>query len=281
MKRKLVAALAGAFLGVVSGSSMATVKGGIFFDPTVPGHLETTTVAETLITGNGQELFGYGVVTTVNGNSSYCAVGTCQLFFRFSDYISQNITATSIEFSGGVVEVFRNDGPTRNLTAFDSPSNFAWIGGLTPWVTFTGVGDLFGAAPNATLTANGAILGSSISFTGSGLLEVDTSAAGIAEVQAFLNGNSEFNSVGYGADASISTSGVNSFSRIPVVDRAACYTGTSPQTAQFIGQAGDWCIQGSADLSGAVVPEPTGLTLLGAAALGAGFVGRRMRKSQK
>jgi PEP-CTERM motif len=270
------------FLTALSSAQAGFVTvGGINFDDSLlPGHLETTTLAETLITGNGQTLSGYGVVNTVNGNFSnvYCAVGTCQLYFTFTDYVSQNFSPTSTEFSAGVISVYLNNGAPLNLTGTASATNFATIQGLTPWVQFTGVDNLAGAtSATSTLLADGTLLGSALlSFTGSGLAEVNA-GWGIAAVEAFLDGNSELNALGYGADLTITTSGSNSYSRIPNVDKPECFSGTTQ--ASFIGTAGDWCIQGSADISGTtVIPEPGTLALVGLAMLGAGAMRRRSKR---
>jgi hypothetical protein len=81
MKLKLIATLlASAGLGWATNASAIAV-GNIEFGNS-GGHIETSTVAETLIDTDGQELRGYGVVTTVNGNASYCASPPCQYDLR-------------------------------------------------------------------------------------------------------------------------------------------------------------------------------------------------------
>ena len=107
--RRVISKLAALATVLAAGQASADVTvGGIVFDSSLlPGHLETTTLAETLIFGNGQTLRGYGVVNTVNGNSSYCAAGPCQLYFKFDNYVSQNFSATNVEFTGGALTLYR------------------------------------------------------------------------------------------------------------------------------------------------------------------------------
>ena len=74
-KKTAIAAIAGGSL-LVSMSAQAIVVGGIDFgalgaDPSNL-HFETATIAQTLITGNGQSATAYGQITSVNGETNYC-----------------------------------------------------------------------------------------------------------------------------------------------------------------------------------------------------------------
>ncbi len=268
MNKKLIASAIAAIGLVASGAASAIVVGGVNFGTAgLLNHLETTTLAETLVNGNGQQLFGYGQVNTVNGDLFYA--GSNRLYFVFDQYISNDFNGlTGVDFSGGQVRVYLQ--PTRNLLNFSSEANFAAIDSGTPWAVLSGNG-LFGTTD--TLRATGIVAGATIAFTGAGLLNV---TGGLADVFAFLNSNGIANPGGLPADIAITTSGNNAVLNAND-STAGCATGqlvVSPAN-----RANNWCIAGSADLRGTtVVPEPGVLALVGLGLLGMG-VSLRKRKA--
>ncbi len=268
MNKNLIAsAIVGLGLAA-SGSASAITVGGVNFGTTgLVSHLETTTLAETIVNGNGQQLYGYGVINTVNGLSNYS--GGNKLYFVFDKYFSNDVSAFNADFSGGQVRVYLK--PEVNLIDFSSETNFTTIDTGTPWLKLTGhtlfPGNVTG--PD-TLRSNGAIVGAAISFTGSGLLDV---VGGLGDVVAFLDTNTRPDGGGGFADILINTSGSND--TLNAHDNTtACREGGTPGT-----RATNWCVAGSADLRGAThVPEPGVLGLVGLGLLGMG-VSLRKRKS--
>jgi hypothetical protein len=205
----------------------------------------------------------------VNSNPLYAA-GTDRLYFAFT-YTSQNFSATSVEFTDGVLDIYY--GAFRNLLAFSSAANMTYITGQTEWVRLLGHGNLGGlATPSAEILATGTLSGAAQSFGGTGLLDVDTTNAfGIAAVRSFLDSNGLFDALANPVDMRLNTSGDNSVLNVNDPKNAECKAGTAV--------AGDWCIQGSADLRGDLnVPEPASIALVGLALLGAGVAGSRKRK---
>jgi len=261
-KRMLASAICGLGL-MASGAASATVIGGVDFGP-FGFHIDTTTLAETFVGANGDIARGYGVVNTINGNSAYA--GTDKLFFIFDNYVAKDYDTTDptdnkVNFSGGVIKIYKradfnlllqpSEGVGGNLDLIDD--------GIL-WATMTGH-----AAQGTvnTLSANGFFTGATLSLTGGGLLDVDqTPGSGLLDVQTRLNGNDIADGVapGFGfADVALTTSANNRVLN-PNDNTTGCRTGGAV--------AGQWCLAGSADLRGTIIPEPGVLALLGIGLLG-------------
>ncbi len=257
MNKKVIASiLGGASLLLVSGAASAIIVGGVDFGTPGTSHLESATLAEQLITADGDTLTGYGQINTVNGNLFYA--GANRLYYTFENYTAANFSATSVDFTGGLVNFYL--GATFNTLAQSSATNMGIIQAYTPWATFAGsdIGTGF------TLSGVGTLLGNNISFNGAGLLNT---IGGLADVVSYLSPNNLFGA----ADMTLTSDGANL-----VLNPFDVTTGCGDGTAV----AGTWCISGSASTQGTTVinaPEPDVAALLGLGLLG--FFGlQRKRK---
>jgi hypothetical protein len=281
MKKILFALTATAAL-MASAPASATVVGGIDFGSSGAAHIETATLAETFVDGTAQVLEGYGYVTTVNGAVSYCASAPCSLYYVFNNYTSTAFNGRQVQFSGGVVDLYYAPSSAINLFSQNSPANIALIQAMTPWVQLTGhtfADPAFALNPGMgllqTLNGTGTLTGATLSESGQGLLDVNTSGAfGIAAVAAYLNGNSIGDSLGGFADIALTASSNNNFLN-PFDISGGLAAGCSSGTAA----PGAWCLQGTMNTRGAtVVPEPGTLALVGLACFIGGGLARRRKQ---
>jgi hypothetical protein len=280
MNKTIISLFAAAGIAA-SAPASAVIVGGIDFGPLgdAPSrmHLETATLAQTFISGNGQTATSYGFITTVNGDDSYCADGSsnCGLYYVGTFSNSQNFSQTYVEFTNATVSVFFSDAGSINLLAQDSPTNIATIEALNggnPWVTLTGHNNLGGVAdPSAVLNGAGALTGSSLS--GAGFALFDVSGPGDPSVISFLNANGINDAAGNPTDLALT----NSFNNF-VLNPNDIANGFAAGCAEGTANPGAWCYQGTANLRGStVIPEPSMLALVGVGLLGFGVVTRRRK----
>lgn len=245
-------------------------------------HIETGTIATSFVTGAGQATTSYGLITSVNGDTTYCADGSnnCALYFR-TDAVSTSFGSADVYFGGTKALIFYSAAAPINLLSQSSAANLAFLGTLTPWATFTGENGVDPTAAGLVSDTRSTLMltGATISASSSSLWSVSTAdGLGNAAAEAFLNSNAIPTFVGSFADVAVTASG-NNFVLNPFdvanLSADSCRTG-SPET-------GDWCIQGSTDIRGLTVPPPpvpepasSALFALGLALLG---FARRASKS--
>jgi len=283
MKKLLTSLAAVAAIGM-SAPASAVVVGGIDFGAMGTAfNLNTATLAETFVNGVGQELRGYGYVTSVNGDTTYCADGTsnCALYFYFYGYTVSSFGGGKVQFTGGTVDMYYGNAPAMNFLTQNSNDNVAAITSLTKWTRFNGhtfADPLFGGV-NATQTLNGSgtLTGASLSQSGAGLLDSNLSGTfGMASVANYMNGNSEADGLGGFADILLTSSTSNSI--LNPFDASSTLADSCKTASQ---QVGDWCLQGTLNTRGATnyTPEPAALSLVGLSLLAMGATARRRRKA--
>jgi hypothetical protein len=271
MKKTLISLAIAASVGIASAPASAIVISNIDFGAlgNLGANLETSTLAEQFInpattapgTGSG---WGYGMITTVNGDSTYCAVGNCQLYYTVHFSGGTFLSATDISFTNTDVQIYYHSGAEINLLTANSGANLLTIQGMTQYVALTahGLG-----------VANGSLTGATLSLTGSGLLDVNLAGSSNAAFAAALNGNTIPDGVGGFADIAY-TESANNFILNPMDEIGGlangCHTGTAA--------TGAWCWQGTMNTRGSLIPEPGSLALLSLGLLGGAFSMRR-RKS--
>lgn len=272
----------GVAVGLASAmSANAYVVGGINFGSSLgTAHLETATLAQTFVNGNGQNAISYGYVSTVNGNNAYCASGpNCGLYYITTLNNSQNFTGTSVEFTSATTTIYFNNSFV-NLLGQNSVANLAQIGGMTAWLTLTGHGNLGGtASSNAVqLIGAGALTGAVLNGFGRGLFDVDASGAGLAAVKTAFNTNNVGDANGGFADVELNSS----FSNF-VLNQFDVSSGLANGCTNGTAKAGAWCYQGTTNLRGTIVtvPEPTSIALVGLSLGLTGLISRRRRSVAK
>ena len=258
-------ALVAATLACSGLANASYIVGGVEFG-SVGFNIDTTTLAETYINGDGQHLLGYGVINTVNGLGNYSVNGTDKLYFTF-DYTVKGFTPTSSGFYDGEIKVFK--GAEVNLMSQSSAANLLTIGGYSEWVKLNGHAATNPADLSYELYSTGTLTGASISFFGSGLLDVDTSGTfGLASVIAALDSDKVSDLIGGTADVLIGTNGNNSPFSLNQNDPIGSCSSRNPTP-------GAWCIAGAASLAGQTLPEPGSLALIGLGILGLAGIRRR------
>lgn len=284
MKKFISIAAAAAAIFVAAPASAVIVAGIDFGAAGVSAHLETATLAESFVGAVGDQLQGYGLITTVNGDSSYCAVGTCSLYYYFHSYTVSQFSPAAVRFTGGMVDLYLQNGAPVNLLSANSAANITTITTtMTPWARLTGhtfndalINFVLGAGTQ-TLNGTGSLTGGDLSQNGSGMLDSDLSGTfGSAAAAAYLNGNGRADGLGGFADVVFTSSTSNA-----VLNPQDVASGLTLGCNNGTAAAGAWCFQGTSNIRGTAnyVPEPGGIALVGLGLLAAGVARRKAKKA--
>ena len=217
-------------------------------------------IYENTTTSIGGTLAGYGKVDSINSTAVGSLCTDCELTYAFGGYTATVISPTEIRFTGGSITFYLGFGADNDFTTANAGGSAGDLAEATNGTLFlTLKGHAVDAAGN-TFIASGTGIGTLVpTGFGTGLLDVDTAAGGIAN--PFFDSDSVAALFGpSAADLQIGSSftGLN-----PV------YPGECP--------GGPACVRGSADLTATVVPEPESVALMLAGLAAMAFVGRRRK----
>lgn len=156
---------------MASGSALATVVDNIQFSP---GPIfQSAQLYETQVGATGDNLMGFGMINSINGQTGYCAGANafgCQLTFTFTGYTVTSISTNKAVFSGGTITFYAN-----NARVFD-PANPATASMGSVFLTTQGHTFQNASGDTGTLIATtdfpGNFLSSQFQGHGTGLLDV-------------------------------------------------------------------------------------------------------------
>ena len=249
VRKALQAMAAGAILLGTSTYALAVDIGGL--DVPLGPTFSAGQIYENVPSGIGQTLAGYGKIDSINSTAVGSLCTNCELTYRFDGYTVTSISPTEIKFSGGSIKVYLGFGADNDFTTSNAGGSTGDLAEATNGTLFLSLkGHEIDAAGN-TFVGTGLNISTTVpTGFGTGLLDVDTSAGGIAN--AFFDTNSVPALFGGGnADFELGSS----FSGLHPVYPSECPGGAA-------------CVRGSVDATGTVtadgraVPEPASYALM-------------------
>ena len=235
-KKVLVGAATAAALTVAQAAPVTV--GGVTWDPSYANDFTATSAnMRQFINGTTGELTGFGVMTALNGDATFCSGGSCQLTLQFGGFMPTGGTTIpgigqTITYNGGYVNVYV--GPVRIANPFDYDT-LTWANTQTStlWLSFANNYNFLGSNINNSL------------LSGLGFLDV---TGGLAAA------NFDTNSQDFGSDLAFTASFSNKHTPGDIKDMSG--------TGNFKGAS-------------MAVPEPATIALLGISLLG--FTASRRR----
>lgn len=265
---KLLAAMGLATALSFSGQASAVVVDGInlgFGGPV----FKVASVYESVVTGIGQELKGYGEITQIFDSTGLvwsAGANNTVLTYVFDGYIVNSISPAHADFTGGSVRFYTDHPALPGYTAFNPigggtaaeiAADFveASTGNGVFWLSLAGNNFYDITHPGGvTLHATGVGLdgvGALIAGSGTGLLDIVGGAAAFAFItDTFGDADADGK-----ADMQIGSSFSNAFTPANQI------------------------LSGSADLRAEAIPEPSSIALLGLGLSAIGFFASRRRKA--
>jgi hypothetical protein len=224
------------FLVVTVTHASAGSVGGLEISP--GANFAVTQVYENVPVAVGDTLAGYGKVESINSIAVASLCSGCELTYRFGGYTVSSVTPTEVRFTGGFVNLYLGFGADRDFTTANAGGSAGDVVEATNGTRFLSLkGHAVDAAGN-TFVGTGTSIGTlTPTGFGTGLLDVDTSASGVAN--AIFNTNSIAALFGGAADFEIGYS----FSALNPVYAAECPGGAA-------------CVRGSGDLT--TTADPVG-----------------------
>ena len=206
----------------------------------------------------GQELLAYGKVDSINSTPIANLCTDCELTYRVSGYTVASVSSTNVLANNGTIQFYLGTGATKDFSTTNA-------GGLAGDITEATNGQAFmtlkGHAINATGNTFSTTIGTAGSAFGTGLADVDTSVAGLA--------NAVFNTNGIAAQ----------FGGPADLQLNASWTSIDPLYAGQGACGATGCVRGSADFHAVAVPEPETYALMLSALGLIGYVVNRRRRS--